>query len=732
MHTLSAYMPMDRRQALARGATLPQYTQGCALFADVSGFTPLARSLTAQLGPQRGAEELTFYLNQVYDALIAQVHRYSGSVVGFVGDAITCWFNEGGGTRPAPSSRRAVASALAMQVAMAPFAQVSVTPKVTAALSLKIGLASGPARRFYTGDPAIQLIDVLAGDTLYRMSQAEGLARQGEVVMDEEMVLSLQDEITIAEWRIHPENSQRLAVVRDLNDPVAAQAWSTLPPEVFSEDQLRPWILPSLYERLRSSPRERLAELRPAASLFLRFSGLDYDHDAAADGKLDAYVRWVQQVITRHGGNVIQLTVGDKGSFLYAAFGAPIAQGDDAYRALQAGLALRRAPASLGFEPNPQIGIASGPARTGAYGSITRRSYGVIGDDTVLAARLMTAAPPGEIRCARSVYAQTRSQVAFETLPPVRVKGRVELVQVYRPQTTSAPALFPPPSLVGRRVEVAAFRAALDAVQSGATRTIVVEGEAGIGKTRLVQEVLQEIQAQGLTYLLGSGHSIERRTPYRAWRDVFIAYFDLGKLVELEARQKQVQTTVAQIAPEQLACLPLLNVLVDLDLPDTPLTASLEPELRQQNLQLLLLTLLETWAREQPLILVLEDAHWLDELSWQLVEQIARTFRVHATPLLMVLVTRPMEVGDTGLKSIESLKTMDMGQVLHLERTHCHQNSQRWCRTTRAATLSSQKNWSTPYVTGTSSRSGPAPSLRSPSLASWTRQRWRCPTPFTA
>jgi hypothetical protein len=71
MEALSAYIPTDRRHALALGAALPNHTSGAALFADISGFTPLTEALVQALGPQRGAEELTRWLNEIYDALLA-------------------------------------------------------------------------------------------------------------------------------------------------------------------------------------------------------------------------------------------------------------------------------------------------------------------------------------------------------------------------------------------------------------------------------------------------------------------------------------------------------------------------------------------------------------------------------------------------------------------------------------------------------------------------------------
>src|SRR5438067_9569139 len=93
MSSGAAYLPTDRRRALAEGQDLPDRTVGVALFADISGFTPLTEALTQELGPRYGADELTRHLNSVYDALIAVVQRFDGSVIGFSGDAITCWFD---------------------------------------------------------------------------------------------------------------------------------------------------------------------------------------------------------------------------------------------------------------------------------------------------------------------------------------------------------------------------------------------------------------------------------------------------------------------------------------------------------------------------------------------------------------------------------------------------------------------------------------------------------------
>ena len=141
------------------------------------------------------------------------------------------------------------------------------------------------------------------------------------------------------------------------NLPHAAAA----PGQVWPENQLRSWLLPQVYERLKAGQGEYLAELRMAVALFLRFSGLDYDQDDQAGIKLDAYIRWVQNILAYHEGNLIQLVTGDKGSYLYAAFGAPVAHGDDAARAIAAALKLQTQAAGAGIYHRNSDWVKPGP-----------------------------------------------------------------------------------------------------------------------------------------------------------------------------------------------------------------------------------------------------------------------------------------------------------------------------------------------------------------------------------
>jgi adenylate cyclase len=232
LSALAAYLPQDRRRALAEGVDLPDQTAGTALFADISSFTPLTEALDRALGARRGAEELTRQINAVYDALIAEVDRYGGSVIGFAGDAITCWFDESVVSGPSPrgypvadehgqritdngsrTALRATSCALAMQTAMRQFAVLPLPDGSTTALGLKVALASGAARRFVVGDPSIQMLDVLTGAPLARTAAGEHLAAKGEVLIDAATATALGDQIQIAAWRVDEESGERFTVV---------------------------------------------------------------------------------------------------------------------------------------------------------------------------------------------------------------------------------------------------------------------------------------------------------------------------------------------------------------------------------------------------------------------------------------------------------------------------------------------------------------------------------------
>jgi len=341
---------------------------------------------------------------------------------------------------------RAVACALAMQDAMGQFTTIATPAGSTIALAIKIAVGAGPARRLLVGDPQIRNIEVLAGQVIDEITIGEHLAQPGEVLVQAAIVEADGADMTVADWRVDQASGQRFASVSSLAVSVPPAPWPDLSADQLLEDQIKPWLLPPVYERVHGGKSEFLSELRPAAALFLAFQGIDYHADDRAGATLDAFVRWVQAVLARYDGALLQVTIGDKGSYLYAAFGAPVAHDDDAGRAVAAALDLQSPPAELHSVTGIRIGVAYGQMCAGAYGGSTQRTYGVMGDKTNLAARLMQAASGG-ILCDEAIYHAAHTQWTFEALPPITVKGKAQPVAIYRPLSKT------PQSVLGSRID---------------------------------------------------------------------------------------------------------------------------------------------------------------------------------------------------------------------------------------------------------------------------------------
>jgi class 3 adenylate cyclase len=207
----SAYIPGDRRRAIAAGTTLPTHVHGAALFADISGFTPLTEALARELGSERASESLTAHLNRVFHAVIAELDRYGGEVIYFSGDAITCWIDGDDGSR-------ATAAGIGMQAAIRREGKITTPGGLELPLALKVAIAVGPARRFVVGDPSIQLIDVLAGGLVDRIAEAEHLAEKGEIVLDESAFGALKGQVELGDRRSSP-GAGAIGVVRRLLTP---------------------------------------------------------------------------------------------------------------------------------------------------------------------------------------------------------------------------------------------------------------------------------------------------------------------------------------------------------------------------------------------------------------------------------------------------------------------------------------------------------------------------------
>lgn len=652
-----AYIPGDRRLALAAGIEMKDRVHGAALFADISGFTALTETLVEELGRQRGVEELTASLNGVSHALIAELHRYGGDVIYFSGDAVTCWIDGDDGTR-------ATACALAMQSTIDRVGRLVTPGGSSVRVELKVAVAVGPARRFLVGDPDIQLIDVLAGRLIDTLAAAEHVAERGEVVLARSAREALGDRVEVRAERLD-ETGEACAVVTRLTVPVDEAPLPVLD-RPLDDDFVAQWLLPAVYERMRTGRGELLAELRPAIPVFVRFGGIDYDTDDDAPARLDDFVGRVQGIFAANGGNLLQLTLGDKGAYLYGVFGSPVAHEDDAMRAMSAALEIRdleSQTAATGI----RIGVAHGRLRSGTYGHDLRRTFVCLGDAVNLAARLMSAAGPGEVYVAETVRQAAGDAFTWQTLPAFAPKGKSELVKPHA--LISATGRAPKREIrhrlpmFGRAEELVHLVSRLDETVGGRGRIVGIAAEAGLGKSRLVAEFVRTARRRGELVAVGECQAYGATTSYFAWREIWRTLFGLSD-------DDSEETQVAQLEEELLAIdhglrlrAPLLGPVLGLALPDNDLTAALDAKLRKASLEGLLVTCLKARAARRPLVIVLEDCHWVDELSRDLLVEVGRA--ISSDRVLLVLAYRPhSDVGDGfGVEALSYYDELSLTQL---------------------------------------------------------------------
>jgi tetratricopeptide (TPR) repeat protein len=429
--------------------------------------------------------------------------------------------------------------------------------------------------------------------------------------------------------------------------PLAAEA----------EAGLRAFIPGAILARLAAGQAGWLAELRRVTVIFINLHDLDY---AMPLEQAQSLMQTLQTSLYRYEGSINKLSVDDKGVTLIAALGLPpLAHENDPARGIQVAMAVQVELHRMGLRS--AIGVTTGRAFCGMVGNNRRREYTMIGDVVNLAARLMQAAP-GSILCDAATYNAAQAQLNFETLPPIKVKGKAEPVAIYHPLSLKAGATRRQTTLVGRQAERELLTSHLQTLLRGTGGIIVIEGEAGIGKSRLIEELLRQAYALGVLGWLGIASAIDKSTPYHAWRPVFKQLFNLETLPDDPALrrahvQQQLETRFAPLpatpalsdqvgaagegssSPTLGQLAPLLNPVLSLDWPENEITEHMTGKVRADNTHELLLHLLQQVVhRDGEIMLVLEDAQWLDSASWGLALLVAQ--RVH--PILLILATRPL------------------------------------------------------------------------------------------
>ncbi len=351
------------------------------------------------------------------------------------------------------------------------------------------------------------------------------------------------------------------------------------------------------------------------------------------------------------------------GDGFMALFGAPVAHEDHVRRALLASLGIRdklKEAAAGGNDAlrslssvRVRMGAHTGMVVVGKIGDNLRMDYTAVGDTTNIAARLQQLAQPGQIHTSAAVHAAGRPFFEFAPLGKQALKGIkepvavFELMRAHREGTESrAKRLGIGSALVGRDRELSIVQDALDRLDRGQGGTLILTGEPGAGKSRLVTEIRRRRPTGPMLWLEGRAVSFGRSLSYWPFIEILRACFDIGEDdAEDETWRKLnsgLTTLFAERTPEML---PYLATVLALRLsPEQEERVKyLDGQALRRQVFLCMRQLFEQLALRQPVVLLLEDWHWADQSSIELAEHLLPL--TDTTPLLAFFATRPDPVG---------------------------------------------------------------------------------------
>jgi class 3 adenylate cyclase len=408
-----------------------------------------------------------------------------------------------------------------------------------------------------------------------------------------------------------------------------------------------------LAEKILTSKTALEGERKQVTVLFADMRGsmeLLADRDPEEARKiLDPVLELMMEAVHRYEGTVNQVM----GDGIMAIFGAPVAHEDHAIRACYAALRIQKQieryaeelRQAEGLSVQVRIGINSGEVVVRSIGSDLHMDYTAVGQTTHLAARMEQIARPGSILITADCLHLADGYVEVKRLGPVLVKGLAALVEIYeligagpvrsRLQAAAARGLTP---FVGRSAEMTVLREALGRAAEGRGQVVAVVGEPGVGKSRLVHELVHSHHAADCLVLESRSASYGQATPYLPLIELLKNYFKIDARDSTRSIREKVTGKIVTLDPILQDAIPPVLDLLDALYDDHPF-GSLDALQHRQATYEAITRLLKSEHRVQPVIVVFEDLHWNDSLTLGMLNELVGA--IQDARLLLLVSYRP-------------------------------------------------------------------------------------------
>lgn len=661
--------------------------EAATLFVDTSGFTPLTERLSRH--GREGAEILADILQAVFEPLVDTVYRHGGFIAGFAGDAFKAVFpaseaEKTGKTGPSPIESHlltALTAAQHIQTHMEENREYN-TRFGPFTFSVRLSVASGPVNWAIWDADLAQAPQrsgyTFSGRAIEMAIQGEDFAAGGELIISQtvyERVTALEAAVLEAKRLSGPAGSY-LRLDRFVPPPGAN---IEAEPDVHTQQASQPHIDPSEISSASAFyPAELLnsdirGEFRPVYTLFVNFERLPQP------GEPDNFLPRFFELLSRYDGflcRIGRIGSGDPGGTFLLFFGAPSGHENDLTRTLEFVLALRaEIPIRL------RAGITHALVYAGFIGGQQRSEYTCYGSRVNQAARQMGKADWGEILLDDATARRGEERFDIELAGHFSLKGLADeqpLFHLHHRRAEVLQAVYRT-SFVGRSAELSTLRQALTPLLDGRFGGVtLLTGEAGIGKSRLLEQFIHELETvHGIRVWVTQTDEILRESlnPLR----IFLQrYFDLPVSQAVSQEKEKDRESQWQRIEKRLADLisylekeredqslgqqlqrseSFLAGLLNLHQPGSLYDRS-EPQLRFDNSVKGIKSLLKAESLRGPCMLVIEDGQWLDQDSRSWIEQ--ATHNVEGYPFGIILTSRPLPEGEPPLLPAEQINNRVM------------------------------------------------------------------------
>ena len=588
--------------------------QGTMAFVDVSGFTAMSERLAPK--GRLGAEEVTDVMSATFGRLLSVAYGLGGALVKLGGDALLLFFDG------EAHAARACAAAWGMRDSLAVLGslQTSVGP---VELKMHVGIHSGDFDFFLVGTRHRELI--VAGPEAAITVEMEDTAEAGEIAVSDATAAQIETSCL----------GNRKGAGSLLAWPPAVRFTGVASVPDTSDLDVAGCIPEALRTHLAAGRVE--SEHRRAAVAFVRFGDEGHVLDTAA---VEEVVDVLEEAAATHGACFLESDIDAVGGRIIIVAGVPTTAGEDEERLLRTVRAAVDAETTLPLH----VGVAAGNVFAGRIGPPYRQAFTILGGTAALAARLMSKADARAIWTTPDLLERSRTAFATESVGALALKGKAEPVEAVAVGAVSGTREPVSPKkklpLVDRQRELPVLDAALVPVRMGFGSFVELIGEAGIGKSRILEELCD--RAEGLTLVITGCEQYEATTPYFPFRKLLRELLDVEVDGDPEANSVALADRLERIDPELVPWTPLVADVIDAPVHATPEANDLQPAFRRARLHGVVETVLGELL-EPPTLLVVEDVHWMDEASSDLLRHLGS--RVATKPWLVCATRRPGESG---------------------------------------------------------------------------------------